>query len=296
MESQHIDLQGLIDRSKIEQGTGEQAYTLPAGAFLHVMHTVIHNWCGKWKNPPGMEPGSPDRARLPWHSHATPGLLIGGHADTVRAFPAPGRAATPVFAIIEAAGWPIWPLIACSIVAVAIIGERLWTLRTTLVTPPDLLARTLNEYRQHGATPDLIARLAADSPLGQVLAAGLRNAERSREIMREAIEETGRGVSHQLGRFLTSLGTIAAMSPLLGLFGTVIGMIEIFGAQGPTGTPEQLAHGISIALYNTAFGLIIAIPSIIFYRYFRARVDGMLVDMELAAVKLVEIVHGERQP
>jgi biopolymer transport protein ExbB len=134
-----------------------------------------------------------------------------------------------------------------------------------------------------------------DSPLGVVLAAGLRNHRSSRYVMKEAIEEAGRGVAHQLERFLTTLGTIATAAPLLGLFGTVIGMIEIFGSQSPTGTnPQQLAHGISIALYNTAFGIAISIPSLIFYRHFRNKVDTYVVEMEHQASKLVDIVHGER--
>jgi len=142
----------------------------------------------------------------------------------------------------------------------------------------------------------VIDRLSRDSPLGAVLAAGLRNLKSSRYVMKEAIEEAGRAVAHQLERFLTTLGTIAAIAPLLGLFGTVIGMIEIFGSQTPQGgNPLQMAHGISIALYNTAFGLVVAVPAMIFYRHFRAKVDVMLVDMEMQAVKLVEILHGERQ-
>jgi len=150
------------------------------------------------------------------------------------------------------------------------------------------------EYRQNGASGEMADRVAAHSPLGEVLAAGLRNVKSPREIMKEAIEETGRGVALQLERYLTTLGTIAGMAPLLGLFGTVIGMIEIFGAQSSAGTPAQLAQGISIALYNTAFGLIVAIPSMIAYRHYRAKVDSYVVDMELQAVKLVEVVHGER--
>jgi biopolymer transport protein ExbB len=129
-----------------------------------------------------------------------------------------------------------------------------------------------------------------------VLAAGLRNLKSSRYVMKEAIEEAGRGVAHDLERFLTTLGTIATAAPLLGLFGTVVGMIEIFGSQSPTGgsNPQQLAHGISIALYNTAFGIAIAIPALIFYRHFRAKVDTFVVEMESIAGKLVDIVHGER--
>ncbi|MDB5862786.1 MAG: exbB2 [Betaproteobacteria bacterium] len=201
-----------------------------------------------------------------------------------------------MFSIIQAAGWPIWPLIVCSVIALAIIGERTWSLRRSLVMPRGLLERVVQEYRQNGVTPDMINRLAADSPLGQIFAAGLRNVNSTPAIMKEAIEEAGRAVAIELERFLTTLGTIAAIGPLLGLFGTVIGMIEIFGSQTPQGgNPLVLAHGISIALYNTAFGLVVAIPSMVFYRYFRGKVDAVLVDMELQALKLVEIVHGDRQ-
>jgi biopolymer transport protein ExbB len=200
-----------------------------------------------------------------------------------------------VFAIIEAAGWPIWPLLLCSIIALAIIGERLWSLRANVVMPKNLLPQVLQESRQNGITAQMLSRISEGSPLGVILAAGLRTAKGAPAVMKEAIEESGRLVAIELERFLTSLGTIAAIAPLLGLFGTVIGMIEIFGAQTPQGTnPLVLAHGISIALYNTAFGLVVAVPSMIFYRHFRARVDAMLVDMELQAIKLVEILHGER--
>jgi biopolymer transport protein ExbB len=201
-----------------------------------------------------------------------------------------------LFAIIEAAGWPIWPLLLCSVVALAIIGERWWSLRQNVVMPKHLLAQVVQEYRQNGITAQLLSRLYENSPLGVIFAAGLKNVKMTPAIMRESIEEAGRLVAIEMERFLTSLGTIAAIAPLLGLFGTVIGMIEIFGSQGPQGTnPLMLAHGISIALYNTAFGLVVAVPSMIFYRYFRAKVDAMLVDMELQAIKLVEILHGERQ-
>jgi biopolymer transport protein ExbB len=201
-----------------------------------------------------------------------------------------------VFAIIEAAGWPIWPLLLCSIIAMAIIGERLWSLRNNVVMPRNLLSQVVQEFRQNGVTTQMLTRIAEASPLGVILAAGLRNSKSTPAIMKEAIEESGRLVAIELERFLTSLGTIAAIAPLLGLFGTVVGMIEIFGSQSPQGgNPLVLAHGISIALYNTAFGLVVAVPSMIFYRYFRAKVDEMLVDMELQAIKLVEILHGERQ-
>ena len=201
-----------------------------------------------------------------------------------------------MFSIIEAAGWPIWPLLLCSVIALAIIGERMWSLRQAGVMPRGLLNQVLQEYRQNGVTPEMLNRLSSESPLGQIFAAGLRNLQSDIAIMKEAIEEAGRAVAIELERFLTSLGTIAAIAPLLGLFGTVIGMIEIFGSQTPQGgNPLVLAHGISIALYNTAFGLVVAVPAMIFYRYYRAKVDALLVDMELQAIKLVEIAHGERQ-
>lgn len=200
-----------------------------------------------------------------------------------------------MLSIIEAAGWPIWPLIVCSVIALAIIGERMWTLRRNSVVPRHLLPRVVQEYRQNGASAEMMDRLAANSPLGQIFAAGMRNISATPTVMKEAIEEAGRAVAIELERFLTTLGTIAAIGPLLGLFGTVIGMIEIFGSQTPQGSnPLVLAHGISIALYNTAFGLVVAVPSMIFYRYYRAKVEAMLVDMELQAIKLVEILHGER--
>jgi biopolymer transport protein ExbB len=201
-----------------------------------------------------------------------------------------------LFALIEAAGWPIWFIIVASVVALAIIGERWWSLREAIVMPRDLLARTLQEYRENRTSPQMLSRLAKGSPLGQVFAAGLRNDKHPPAIIKEAIEEAGRTVAIELERFLTSLGTIAVIAPLLGLFGTVVGMIEIFGSQSPQGgNPLVMAHGISIALYNTAFGLVVAVPAMIFYRHFRAKVDVMLVDMEMQAIKLVEIIHGERQ-
>ena len=200
-----------------------------------------------------------------------------------------------MWSIIQAAGWPIWPLIIASIVALALIFERLWSLRQGIVAPAGMVDQVLAEFRQSGATPELLQRTASRGPLGRILAAGLANVKAPRPVMKEAIEEAGRLVAHDLDRFLTTLGTIAAMAPLLGLFGTVVGMIEIFGSQGAAGSnPLQLAHGISVALYNTAFGLIVAIPSMIFYRHFRARVDTLLVEMEHQAIRLVDFAHGER--
>ncbi|KFB68092.1 MAG: Biopolymer transport protein ExbB [Candidatus Accumulibacter vicinus] len=200
-----------------------------------------------------------------------------------------------VFSIVQAAGWPIWPLLLASIIAVALILERLVALRRSKVVPPGLLQRVVAEYRQNGVTAAMVGDLEAHSPLGRVLGAGLRNVGSSREIMKEAIEEAGGVVSHNLERYLTTLGTIASISPLMGLFGTVVGMIEIFGSQAPSGSnPIQLAHGISVALYNTGFGLLIAIPSMIFWRHFRALVDSFVVEMQQQAVRLVEVLHGQR--
>src|SRR5450755_3722231 len=201
-----------------------------------------------------------------------------------------------VWSIIQAAGWPIWPLVFASVVALSLIFERMWSLRQSVVAPPGLVDRVLADYRHNGVTPELLSKTARQGPLGRVLAAGLANVKSPRPVMKEAIEEVGRIVSHDLARFLTTLGTIAAMSPLLGLFGTVVGMIEIFGSQTAAGSnPIQLAHGISVALYNTALGLIVAIPSMIFYRHFRATVDDLTVEMEQQAIKLVELAHGERR-
>ena len=201
-----------------------------------------------------------------------------------------------MWSIIQAAGWPIWPLIIASIIALALIFERLWSLRTSVVAPPGMVDRVLVEFRESGATAELLAKTASQGPLGRILAAGLANVKAPRPVMKEAIEEVGRVVTHDLDRFLTTLGTIAAMAPLLGLLGTVIGMIEIFGSQqSNSSNPIQLAHGISIALYNTAMGIIVAVPALIFYRHFRAKVDALVVEMEQQAIKLVDFAHGDRR-
>ena len=200
-----------------------------------------------------------------------------------------------MFAIIHAAGWPIYFLLAVSVIAVALIIERFMILRKEKIVPGRLLEKVLVTYQKQGVSEDMLEKLSQDSPLGQVLASGLRNYRSSRDVMKDAIEETGSAVAHELERFLTTLGTIATISPLMGLFGTVVGMIEIFGSQSPTGSnPQELAHGISVALYNTGFGLVIAIPAMIFFRHFRGRVEGFVVEMEQQAAKLVDVVHGER--
>jgi len=200
-----------------------------------------------------------------------------------------------LFALLTAAGWPIYPLLIASIIAVALIIERMIILRKEKIVPAQLLGKVLNAYRQQGVNPQMLEQLSKDSPLGQVLAAGLKNHNSSRYVMKEAIEEAGHAVAHELERFLTTLGTLATIAPLMGLFGTVVGMIEIFGSQSPTGTnPLVLAHGISVALYNTALGLVIAIPAMIFYRHFRAKVESFLMEMEQQASKLVDLTHAER--
>ena len=180
--------------------------------------------------------------------------------------------------------------------AASIIIERFLSLRRNQILPEGLLARAVQDYRGQGVNAEMLGKLSASSPLGRVLAAGLKNVRSSREIMKESIEEAGSVIAHDLERYLPMLGTLAAVTPLLGLFGTVIGMIEIFGSQSPTGAanPAALAHGISVALYNTAFGIMVAVPALMFYRFFRGKVDGFLVEMEQQAVKLVEVVHGER--
>lgn len=201
-----------------------------------------------------------------------------------------------MLAILQAAGWPIWLLLIASIIALALIIERLIYLRREKILPRQLLDEVIQVYRSGRVTPDIIDKLQQNSPLGAVLASALRNVDAPREVMKESIEEAGRGVAHVLERFLTTLGTIASLAPLMGLFGTVVGMIEIFGAQNGSGTnPAQLAHGISVALYNTGFGLAIAMPTLVFYRHFRALVDSFIMDMELQAVKFVDVVHGSRK-
>ena len=201
-----------------------------------------------------------------------------------------------MLSIIQAAGWPIWLIIFCSVITVAIIGERFWTLRRSAVLPTNLFTDTVQAYRAQGANGELIGKLNQNSFLGRIFAAGLANVQSSREIMKESMEETGRAVMVEMERFLIGLGTIATVAPLLGLFGTVVGMIEIFGSTGPQGSnPAQLAHGISIALYNTAAGIAVAVPALIFYRHFRGKVDVMVVDMEQQGIKLVETLHGDRK-
>ena len=207
-----------------------------------------------------------------------------------------------MFSIIQAAGWPIWPLLACSIVALALIIERFSSLKTLKVAPPKLLGEAMIVSRTTLPSPDVVLKLEQNSLLGEVLASGLRalgaNPRISEADLRSTLEGAGRQAAHKLERYLAALATIASAAPLLGLLGTVIGMIEIFGAQtGSAGgaNPAQLAQGISMALYNTAFGLMVAIPALIFWRYFRARVDGYLLSMELAAEQFVRHLNRLRK-
>ncbi len=202
-----------------------------------------------------------------------------------------------MFEIIKSGGWVMVPIIICSILAVAIVVERFWTLQRNRVMPKHLVAQIYALGKQSRINADQVRDLRNGSPLGRVLAAGLVNLQHSREVMKEAIEDTGRHVVHDLERFLNTLGTVAAISPLLGLLGTVLGMIKVFAAitTAGLGNPEVLAGGISEALITTAAGLTVAIPALFFYRFFVGRVDELVVGMEQEALKMVEVMHGERE-
>ena len=202
-----------------------------------------------------------------------------------------------MLSIIQAAGWPIWPLIACSIIGVALVIERFMSLQTRKVAPPQLLDEAIFVSQRGVPHREVVEQLQQNSVLGEVLASGLvalgQMPHISEDDLRASLQNAGRQAASQLQRYLGALATIASAAPLIGLLGTVIGMIEIFAAQGNgglsvgTANPAQLAHGIAIALYNTAFGLIVAIPALMFWRYFRARVDAYLLDMEIAADRFV---------
>jgi biopolymer transport protein ExbB len=208
-----------------------------------------------------------------------------------------------LFSIIQAAGWPIWPLVACSILALALVIERFLSLKTAKIAPPKLLDEVLAVSQVTLPAPGVVNQLAQNSLLGEVLASGMRvlhtHPRCSDEDIRMAMESAGRSVAHKLEKYLSALATIASAAPLLGLLGTVIGMIDIFGSQNGSsstgGNPAQLAHGISVALYNTAFGLMVAIPSLIFWRYFRARVDEYLLALELAADQFARHLSSVRK-
>lgn len=198
--------------------------------------------------------------------------------------------------IVQAGGWLMLPIIACSVVAAAIILERLWTLQEKRVLPKQIVAYVREWVTHSELEPEHLQKLHQSSPLGQILAAGLANRHADREIVKESIEDSGRHVVHELGRYLNSLGTIAAITPLLGLLGTVIGMIKVFAAitSNGVGNPSTLAGGISEALITTAAGLTVAIPSLMAYRYLRGQVDGLVVQMEKEAWKFLDTLQNQR--
>lgn len=198
--------------------------------------------------------------------------------------------------IIQAGGWVMWPIIAGSVIALAIIIERFWTLRASRIAPPGLAGRVWQQIREGKFGRDQLKALREDSPLGFILAAGIANARSGREVMKESIEDAGGHVVHEMERFLSTLGTVAALSPLLGLLGTVLGMIEVFNvvALRGSGEPAALAHGISMALITTAAGLVVAIPALFFHRWFTRRIDELTVAMEQEAIRLVDALTAER--
>ncbi len=200
-----------------------------------------------------------------------------------------------MLAIIIELGWPVWPLILASVLALALIIERSIALRRLRILPSGLLDDVLGLVRKQAVTPDIIGKLEANSPLGRVLAAGLRNERVLREGAMQQIEAAGAVVANKLTRNLTLLGSIGSIAPLLGLFGTVVGMIHIFASQQAGSSPQELARGISIALYCTAFGIIVAVPAVLAHRYFRRLVEDYLVEMEEQAERLLEVSYGERR-
>jgi len=201
-----------------------------------------------------------------------------------------------VWELVKSGGWVMLPIILCSIAALGIIAERLWTLRVSRVTPPHLLGQVWRWIKDKQLNSQKLKELRADSPLGEILAAGLANSKHGREIMKECIEEAAARVIHEMERYLNALGTIAGIAPLLGLLGTVIAMIDIFSSfmGGSMANPALLAGGIAKALITTASGLTVAIPALFFHRFLQRRVDELVVGMEQEAIKLVEMVQGER--
>ena len=196
--------------------------------------------------------------------------------------------------IVRAGGPMMWPIIFCSVVAAAIVLERAWTLQEKRVLPPDLLEKVGQLVESNQISDAVITALDKHSPLGRVLASGLRNRHRSREVMMERLEDTGRHVVHELERFLNTLGTIAGVSPLLGLLGTVTGIIKAFNAitAGGMGDPRMLSGGIAEALITTAAGLCVAIPALISYRYLRSSVDRLVIEMEKKALAFADAIDG----
>ena len=201
-----------------------------------------------------------------------------------------------MFAIIAELGWPIWPLILASILALALIIERAIALQRKKIVPATLLTDVIGIWKKRQITPDVISKLEANSPLGRVLAAGLRNERTTREGAMQQIEAAGAVVANRLTKNLTLLGSIGSIAPLLGLLGTVVGMIAIFASQQAGSNPQDLARGISVALYSTALGIIVAVPAVLSYRYFKRLVDDYLVDMEEQAERLLETVFSAAKP
>ncbi|NNM51494.1 MAG: MotA/TolQ/ExbB proton channel family protein [Pseudomonadales bacterium] len=199
--------------------------------------------------------------------------------------------------LIKAGGWAMLPIILASIVALGISLERLWTLRRSRIVPPDLLMQVWNWIRNKQLDAARVKAIRTGSPLGEIFAAGLINSRHGREIMKEAIEEAASRVVHDMERYMTLLGTIAVISPLLGLLGTVFGIIQTFMSITSHGNadPAMLAAGISQALVTTAGGLVVAIPALIMHRTLMRRISTITVDMEQQAIKLVDIVHGDRE-
>lgn len=202
-----------------------------------------------------------------------------------------------MFEIIAAGGWLMVPILLCSVLAVAIIAERFWSLQQKKITPKHLVAQIWNWHKKNELTPENLRGLREASPLGRVLVAGLMNRSHSRQVMKEAIEEAGRAEVHELEKFLNALGTVAAVTPLLGLLGSVVGLMEVFNTMTSSGigNPQALGSGISKIMIATAAGLAVAIPSLIFYRHFQRRVDELAITMEQEAIKLVEVILGERE-
>lgn len=202
-----------------------------------------------------------------------------------------------MYELVTAGGWLMVPILLCSVIALGIIGERFWSLQSEKVAPRHLVAKVWNWRKSGELDAEKVKSMRDSSPLGRILAAGLVNINHDRDVMKESIEETGRQVVLELERFLNTLGTIASITPLLGLLGTVIGMIKVFTAitaQG-VGNPTVLAGGISEALITTAAGLSVAIPTLMFYRYFRGKVNALVLRMEEESLKMVEVIHGERE-
>jgi biopolymer transport protein ExbB len=202
-----------------------------------------------------------------------------------------------VFEVVRAGGWVMWPILLCSTLALAIIVERMWALRPNSIMPAGLIPEIWKLHSENALDEAQIRRIQLDSPMGAILAAGLNNHRYGREVMKESLEQAGRSVIHDLGRYLDTLGTIASVSPYLGLLGSVLGMIKVFSqfsVENGITNPAHLAGGISEILVATASGLMLAIPSLMFYRYFRARIDSLAIRMEAECLRLVELIHGER--